>query len=84
MKAYQQLNNKETKQFSSKMEEQREFKRKAIWINNAGNDLEKFKEGPKVKMYLHLFRATLKKVPNWKMTGHRIYGYGFEKIHFHS
>ena len=43
-------------------------------------ELQRLKEGPKVKIHLDLFRATLKKVPNWKMPGYDgIHGSWFKK-----
>ena len=77
-KAYQQLDDKETKQFWSKIWERREHNRKAEWISNMEKYLQGLEEGPKEKIQLDSLRATLKKAPNWKTPGHNgIHGYWF-------
>ena len=57
-KTYQQLGDKETKQFWSKICKRREHNRKAEWISNMEKELEGPKEGPKVKIHLDSLRAT--------------------------
>ena len=69
-KFYQQIggeckDDKETKQFLSKMWQSRKHNRKAEWINNIGKNLARLEEGP-----IDSLRATLKKVLNWKTPVH--------------
>ena len=41
-----------------------------------GKEIERLEEEPKAKINIDSLRATLKKVPNWKMLGHDgIHGY---------
>ena len=65
-KTYHQVNVKEAKQFWNKIWKQKENGRKAEWINNMEKALQGPEENSKAEIHLHLFKATLKKVPNWK------------------
>ena len=69
-KTYHQPDIRETKQFWSKIWEQKERNRKAEWMNNMGKELQWPKEIPKTNIQLNSLRATLKKVTNWKTLGH--------------
>ena len=60
MKIYQQPDVKETKQFGSKIWEQREHNKKSEWIN-IEKELQRPEESRKVKIHLYSRRATLKK-----------------------
>ena len=46
MRTNQQLDAKERKQFWSQVREQKEHNRKAEWINNMKNKLQRLEEGP--------------------------------------
>ena len=46
MNTYQQTDDKETKQFWSKIWKRRGYKKKAEWISNKKNYSEGFEEGP--------------------------------------
>ena len=52
---YQQLDDQETKEFWSKIGEQREHNRKANWISNLEKELEGLEEESKVKIHHHSF-----------------------------
>ena len=44
-------------------------------------EFEGFEEGPKEEIHIHSLRTTLKKVPNWKTSGHDgIHGTWFKKF----
>ena len=43
---------------------------KVEWINNITRELEGLEEGLKAEIHTDLLKTTLKKVSNWKMTGH--------------
>ena len=46
-----------------------------------GKELEGLDKGPKAKIHLESFKATLRKVPNWKTPGHDvIHGLWFKKF----
>ena len=79
-KTNQQPDNKDTKQFGSKIRERWGHNRKADRISNMGKEFG-LEKGSKAKIHLDLPRKTLKKVPDWKMLGHeRINGYLFNKF----
>ena len=63
MKTYQQQDDKEPKQFLSKIWEQKDQNRKSEWMSNIEKELEGLKEGSKVKIHLEQHS---KKVTNWK------------------
>ena len=81
MNTYQQTDGKKTKQFWNKIWQLRENNRKAEWIRNMGKELERLKEGPKAKIQLVSFRATLKEIG--KRQAMMAYMDTGLKIHFH-
>ena len=79
----QQLDDKKTKQFWSKLWKRKEHKRKAKYISNIRKELEGPEEAPMVRINLNSLRTTLKKVSNWKMLGYDgIHGYWFRNFTF--
>ena len=65
----QQPDAKETKQFWCKIWEQNEYNRTTEWINRMKKELPKLEEDLEPEIYLESFRATLKKILNWKTPG---------------
>ena len=63
------------------MWERKQHNRKAEWITNMGRKLEELEKGPKVKIHLDSFTATLKNEPSWKTPGHvGIHRYEFKNF----
>ena len=69
-KANQQQDEKETKQFWSKIWWRKEYDGNAKWINDMQKEFEEFEEGPEANIHMESVRTTFKKVPNWKTPGH--------------
>ena len=54
---------------------------KAEWISNMAKELEGLEEGLKAKIHIDLLRTALKKISNWKTSGHdRIHKFWFKKF----
>ena len=54
---------------------------KAEWRNNKIRELEGLEEGPKAKIQIDLFKTTLKRISNWKTSGHDgIHGFWLKKF----
>ena len=54
---------------------------KAEWRNNKIRELEGLEEGLKAKIQIDLFKTTLKRISNWKTSGHDgIHGFWLKKF----
>ena len=80
-KTYQQPDAKETKRFWTKIWQPKQHNEKAEWINHITRELDQLKEDPKAEIHTDLLKTTLKKVANWKTSGHDgLHGFWFKKF----
>ena len=80
-KTYQQPDAKETERIWTIIWQSKKHNEKAEWINNMTRKLVGLEEGPKGEINIEQLKKTLKKIPNWKTSGHdRIHGFWFEKF----
>ena len=66
MKSYQQPNDKETKQFWSKIWQRREHNRKTEWISNMGKKVRRTRRRTESENTHRLTPSNTQKMPNWK------------------
>ena len=67
--------------FGLKYGNQKKHNEKAKWINNMTKELEGIEEGPKAEIHIDLLKTTLKRIWNWKTSGHGgIHGFWFKKF----
>ena len=73
---------KKPKDFGGKYGNQKKKKNEnAEWINNITRQLEGLEEGPKTEIHIDLLKTTLKRISNWKTSGHDgIHGFWLKKF----
>ena len=82
-KTYQQPDAKETERYWTKIWEPKNHNENAEWINDITRELEGLEEGPKMEIHVDLLKTALKRISNWKATGHDgIHGFWFKKFTF--
>ena len=64
------------------IKERKAHKKEAERINNMETELQMLEESPQVNIHPDGFKATLKKISNWKTPSHGgIHGFWFKKNH---
>ena len=63
------------------MWEPKKHNENAEWINYITRKLDGLEEGPKMEIHVDLLKTTLKRISNWKVSGHDgIHGFWFKKF----
>ena len=80
-KTYQRPDVQETEQFWTKIWQPNKNNENAEWRNNITRELEGLEDDPKTEICIELLKTTLKRISNWKATGHdEIHGFWFKKF----